>query len=91
MFDPIIMMRMSGKFAVSNTGSRWALAKMRLSVKTLNLRQCTPLPVAHHLFSSLMIYEMMVANVLARGLIFGRCWFEVWEGLPSASNLNYSG
>ena len=58
--DRIIMIIIPRASAVSNTGSRWAMAMMRLSVKTLNLSQCPPLPVAPHLFYSLLIPEMVV-------------------------------
>ena len=88
---PIIIMMMLQASDVRNTVSRWALAMMMLSVKTLNLSQCSPLPVAHHSFSSLLISKSMMTKALARDLMSGRCWLEVWEGLPSALSLHFSG
>ena len=88
MVATIIMMMMSRASDVRNTGSRWELATMRLSVETLNLSQCPPLPVAHHSFSSLLISERIVAKSLYRGLVSGRFWLEVWERFPSALSLH---
>ena len=77
MVAPIIMIIMSRVYYVRNTGNRWALAMMRLSVKTLNLSQFSPLLVAHHLFSSLLVPERMVDKAMDRGLVSGCCWLEV--------------
>ena len=74
MVDPIIMMMMMLRAsAVRNDGSRWALATMRLSVRTPCLSQCPPLPVVIHSFSSLLISDTMVAKAMARGLV-SRHW-----------------
>ena len=91
MIYPIIMTMMSSAYTVRNAGSRCALAMMRLSMKTLNLSQCPPLTVAPHSFSLLLISERMVSKAMARGLVSGHCWLEVWEDLPSALSLNSSG
>ena len=62
MVDPIIIMMTLRASAVSNAGSRWALATMRFSRNTLSLSQCPPLPVGFHSFSSLLILDSMVAK-----------------------------
>ena len=48
MVAPIMMMMILRASAVRNAGSRWALAIMRLSVKTPSPRQCPTLPVGFH-------------------------------------------
>ena len=55
MVDRIIVIMMLRASVVINTGSRWALAMMRLSVKTPNLSQCPSLIVDPHSFSSLLL------------------------------------
>ena len=69
MVAPIIMIIMSRVYYVRNTGNRWALAMMRLSVKTPNLNQCLPLPVDPHSFSSLLISDKIYAKALFSGLV----------------------
>ena len=91
MVAPIMMMMMSRASDVRNVGIMWALEIIRFSVKTLKLSQCSPLPVSPHSFYSLLIYERMVSKALARGLLYERCWMEVWEDLPSALSLHYLG
>ena len=72
MVAPITMMMMLRASTVSNSGSSWALAMMRLSVKMPSLSQCPPLPVGFHSFSSLLIPDRTVAKALDRGLVAGR-------------------
>ena len=72
MVSPIMMMMMLRVSAVRNSGSRWELVMVRLSVKTPRLRQCPPLPVVLYSLSSILISDRMVDKVLARGLVSGR-------------------
>ena len=68
---PIMMMMTLRSSDIRNSGRRWALAMMRLSVKTPNLSHCPPLPVMLHSFSSLLISDRIVARVLSRSLVPG--------------------
>ena len=72
MISPMMMMMMLRLSAVRNSGSRWELVMVRLSVKTPRLRQFIPLPVVIYSFSSVLISDRMVDKVLARGLLSGR-------------------
>ena len=69
MVSPLIMMMMVRASAVSNTGSRWALTMMILSLKMLNLSQCPSLPFDPHSFSSLLISDKMFARAFVIGLV----------------------
>ena len=88
--DLIMMMMMLRAYAVINAGSSWAMSLMRLSAKTPNLSLCPPLPVGLYLFTSLFILENMVAKVLYRGLVSGRCWLYCWLCLTCSALSFYS-
>ena len=72
MVSPIMMMMMLRAYSVRNSGSRWALARMRLSTKTPSLSHCPPLPFVIHSFYSTLISDRMVAKALAIGMVSGR-------------------
>ena len=56
---PIIITMMLMESDARNNGRCWALEMLSLSMKTLNLSHFPQLQVAHHLFSSLLIYKRM--------------------------------
>ena len=72
MVSPMMMMIILRVSAVRNSGSRWELVMVRLSMKKPRLRQFIPLPVVLYSFSSIFISDRMVDKSLARGLVSGR-------------------
>ena len=72
-------------YAVMDSGSRWALVMMRLSVKTPSLSQFLPLPFGLHSFSLLFISDNMVAKALTIGLVPGvSSWIDDWDWIVSS-------